>query len=95
MGLKEALDGSDGGLRRQWEEHKVGIGGRVRSLVLERLRMNERAGIVGKWQEVCYTILPGSLFGREMLMAIHKGSRDHGTASLRPRVAKGACKPRR
>ena len=57
LGLKEALDSNDGGLRRQWEEHKVGVGGRVRSLVLERLRMNERAGTVGKWQEVCYTIL--------------------------------------
>jgi ubiquinone biosynthesis protein COQ9 len=52
LGLKEALDGSDGGLRKQWEENKMGVGGRVRSLVLERLRMNERAGTVGKWQEV-------------------------------------------
>lgn len=57
LGLKEALDGSDGGLKRQWEEQKVGVGGRVRSLVLERLRMNERAGVMARWQEVCYIIL--------------------------------------
>ena len=62
LGLKEALDSSDGGLRRQWEEQKVGVGGRVRSLVIERLRMNERAGIVGKWQEVCYVIFLGSVW---------------------------------
>jgi hypothetical protein len=38
--------------RRRWEEGKVGVGGRVRSLVLERLRMNAEAGVVGRWQEV-------------------------------------------
>jgi hypothetical protein len=54
LGLKETLNGSDGGLRSQWEQQKMGVGGRVRSLVLERLRMNEKAGTVGKWQEVCY-----------------------------------------
>jgi ubiquinone biosynthesis protein COQ9 len=57
LGLKETLDGNNGGLKRQWEEQKMGVGGRVRSLVLERLRMNERAGTVGKWQEVCNVTL--------------------------------------
>jgi ubiquinone biosynthesis protein COQ9 len=50
-GLKGAVEG-DEGLRRKWEEGHVGVGGRVRGLVLERLRMNVREGIVGRWTEV-------------------------------------------
>lgn len=61
LGLKDAVagvnlaggEGSSGGLKKVWEEGKVGVGGRVRSLVLERLRMNDRAGVVGRWQQVC------------------------------------------
>jgi hypothetical protein len=55
--LKEVVAGSgEGGLeglRQEWEERKIGVGGRVRGLVVERLRMNARDGIVGRWQEVC------------------------------------------
>lgn len=55
VGLGDVVRGSGDtrGLRKLWEEGKVGVGGRVRSLVLERLRMNERAEIVGRWQQVC------------------------------------------
>jgi ubiquinone biosynthesis protein COQ9 len=59
-GLKERVDGDAigekgvgvNGLRKQWDDGKVGVGGRVRSLVLERLKMNAEAGIVERWQEV-------------------------------------------
>jgi ubiquinone biosynthesis protein COQ9 len=47
---EEKVDG--GSLRRRWEEGKVGVGGRVRGLVLERLRGNVESGVVGRWQEV-------------------------------------------
>ena len=33
------------------EDAKMGVGRKVRSLVLERLRANADAGVVGKWQE--------------------------------------------
>jgi hypothetical protein len=49
--LKDAV--ASEGLSRAWEERKVGVGGRVRGLVVERLRMNARMGVVGRWQEVC------------------------------------------
>jgi ubiquinone biosynthesis protein COQ9 len=52
--LKERVDGVEGreGLRRFWDESKMGVGGRVRGLVLERLKMNVESGIVPRWQEV-------------------------------------------
>jgi len=50
LGLKDVVTG--GGLGKRWEEGRTGIGGRVRGLVLERLRMNSRDGVVGRWQEV-------------------------------------------
>lgn len=57
--LKDRIeDGGEGKrLRDVWEERKVGFGGRVRGLVLERLKGNVESGVVGKWQEVCSTIL--------------------------------------
>jgi ubiquinone biosynthesis protein COQ9 len=70
-GLTERVDGDGigagesgigaGGLRRQWEDGKVGVGGRVKSLILERLRMNAEAGIVGRWQEVRIIITCSSI----------------------------------
>jgi ubiquinone biosynthesis protein COQ9 len=50
LALKDAVTSE--GLGKEWEERKVGVGGRVRGLVVERLRMNARLGIVGRWQEV-------------------------------------------
>lgn len=44
----------DGGLRKVWVDMGLGVGGRVRALVLERLMANGREGIVGRWQEVCF-----------------------------------------
>jgi ubiquinone biosynthesis protein COQ9 len=53
--LKDRIDGGVEGKRLKdvWEERRVGVGGRVRGLVLERLRGNVESGVVGKWQEVC------------------------------------------
>jgi len=53
LALKNAVNGEDetGGLRQIWDERKIGVGGRVRGLVLERLKMNSRAGVVERWQE--------------------------------------------
>jgi ubiquinone biosynthesis protein COQ9 len=42
LGLKERI---------QFPDEKLGVGRRVRSLVLERLRANADAGIVPRWQE--------------------------------------------
>lgn len=50
-------DGGDGGLRKVWDDMGLGVGGRVRGLVLERLRANGREGVVGRWQEVCSSLL--------------------------------------
>jgi hypothetical protein len=47
----------DAGLQQVWDDMKLGVGGRVRGLVLERLRMNCREGVVGRWQEVCLFLL--------------------------------------
>jgi ubiquinone biosynthesis protein COQ9 len=49
----ESLTGEGKSLREAWEERKVGIGGRVRGLVLERLRGNVESDVVRRWQEVC------------------------------------------
>ena len=59
-GLKERIDAGEEGktLRSVWEERKVGVGGRVRGLVLERLKGNVETGIVGRWQEVCLSSSP-------------------------------------
>lgn len=51
--LKDVVEG-EGGLKRVWEERKIGVGGRVRGLLIERLRMNERMGVVGSWQQACF-----------------------------------------
>jgi ubiquinone biosynthesis protein COQ9 len=52
-----ALTGEGRSLREVWEEKKVGVGGRVRGLVLERLRGNAESGVVRRWQEVCDRLL--------------------------------------
>jgi ubiquinone biosynthesis protein COQ9 len=54
--VEEDVRGREGGLRKSWDDGKIGVGGRVRSLVLERLRMNVESGVVGKWQEVRYIL---------------------------------------
>lgn len=57
-GLVEGVGGCEGeGLRKVWDEVGLGVGGRVRGLVLERLKGNVRGGVVGRWQEVCLFIL--------------------------------------
>lgn len=55
LALKGVVNGeeAEGGLSRAWEDGKVGVGGRVRSLILERLRLNAEAGVVQRWPEVC------------------------------------------
>ncbi|TKA83695.1 hypothetical protein B0A55_00265 [Friedmanniomyces simplex] len=42
LGLKDRI---------QFHDEKIGVGRKVRSLVLERLRANVDAGVVGRWQE--------------------------------------------
>ena len=42
LGLKDRI---------QFPDEKIGVGRRVRSLILERLRANADAGIVARWQE--------------------------------------------
>ena len=37
--------------RVQFVDDKIGVGRKVRSLILERLRANADAGVIGKWQE--------------------------------------------
>ncbi|KAE9972444.1 hypothetical protein EG328_004975 [Venturia inaequalis] len=49
--LAGRVHGDAGGLRRVWDDMGLGVGGRVRGLVLERLRANGREGVVGRWQE--------------------------------------------
>lgn len=58
MGLAGRVNGNDanGGLQKVWDDMGLGVGGRVRALVLERLRANSREGVVGRWQEVCSSI---------------------------------------
>jgi ubiquinone biosynthesis protein COQ9 len=51
LALKDAVNG-DEGYGKVWRENEVGIGARVRSLLLERLRMNDEFGVVEKWPEV-------------------------------------------
>lgn len=62
--LKNRLDAGEEGktLRSVWDERKVGVGGRVRELVLERLKGNVESGVVNKWQEV-HSYLNGLLQG--------------------------------
>lgn len=40
------------GLAEVWTESKTGVGLKVRTLLLHRLRMNQEAGVVSKWSEV-------------------------------------------
>lgn len=56
------MDGSVDGksLREVWEQGRMGVGARVRGLVLERLRGNVDSGVVGRWQEVLMLLLPYS-----------------------------------
>jgi ubiquinone biosynthesis protein COQ9 len=54
--VEGGLKGREGGLKTSWDEGKIGVGGRVRSLVLERLRMNAESGVVERWQEVRNTL---------------------------------------
>jgi ubiquinone biosynthesis protein COQ9 len=51
LALKDAVNGEDG-YAKVWQENEAGIEARVRSLLLERLRMNERFGVVEKWTGV-------------------------------------------
>lgn len=39
----------------------MGVGARVKALVLERLRANAERGVVGRWQEVCILPFPAEL----------------------------------
>jgi len=50
--LAGVVDGEGEGLRKRWDEGGLGVGGRVRALVQERLRMNAVAGVVPRWTEV-------------------------------------------
>jgi ubiquinone biosynthesis protein COQ9 len=51
LSLQSSVDGVDG-FARTWDEHKIGVGSRVRSLLLRRLQMNQEAGIIQRWPEV-------------------------------------------
>lgn len=42
--------------RVQFVDEKLGVGRKVRSLVMERLRANAEAGVVGRWQEVSFKV---------------------------------------
>jgi hypothetical protein len=57
MALQGVVNGEgNAGLQQVWDDMKLGIGGRVRGLVLERLMMNSREGVVQRWQEACSTL---------------------------------------
>jgi ubiquinone biosynthesis protein COQ9 len=51
LSLQDSVDG-DHGFAKVWDEQKVGVGSRVRSLLLRRLQMNQEAGIIKRWPEV-------------------------------------------
>jgi ubiquinone biosynthesis protein COQ9 len=51
LALKDAVNGEEG-YAKVWRENEVGIESRVRSLLLERLRMNDEFGVIEKWPEV-------------------------------------------
>jgi ubiquinone biosynthesis protein COQ9 len=43
---------SGNGYAQTWQDGKPGVGSRVRTLMLDRLRMNGEAGVVKRWPEV-------------------------------------------
>jgi ubiquinone biosynthesis protein COQ9 len=51
LALKDLVNGEEG-LAKVWAEKKFGPGRKVRDLLLERLRMNAKAGVVNKLPEV-------------------------------------------
>jgi ubiquinone biosynthesis protein COQ9 len=51
LALQNSVNGENG-YAKTWAENKIGVGSRVRTLLLERLNMNAKAGIVKKWPEV-------------------------------------------
>jgi hypothetical protein len=51
LALKDAVNGEEG-YAKTWRDNDVGVEARVRSLLLERLRMNDEFGVVEKWPEV-------------------------------------------
>jgi len=51
LALQDSVNGENG-FAKSWAEQKTGIGLRVRTLLLERLKMNEKSGVVKKWPEV-------------------------------------------
>jgi ubiquinone biosynthesis protein COQ9 len=56
LALQDLVNDPETGYAKQWAENKVGVGSRVRTLLLDRLRMNGKAEIVHKWPEVSHTI---------------------------------------
>lgn len=80
----------DGGLQKVWDDMGLGVGGRVRALVLERLRANSSEGVVGRWQEVCCSlfihinILTMGYLGESSEANDDTGSSNNGSTLLRP-----------
>jgi ubiquinone biosynthesis protein COQ9 len=72
MALQGAVNGEgNAGLQQVWDDMKLGVGGRVRGLVLERLKMNSRERVVGRWQEVCsilFSIHSSGLWSQKNLL---------------------------
>jgi hypothetical protein len=88
----EALTGEGRPLKEIWEERKIGVGGRVRGLVLERLKGNVESGVVGRWQEVCTSIAIG-LYGPYINTGI--GARNNGPTNLHPTLYHRTVETRR
>jgi ubiquinone biosynthesis protein COQ9 len=51
LALQNSVNGENG-YAKIWAENKIGVGSRVKTLLLERLNMNAKAGIIKKWPEV-------------------------------------------
>jgi ubiquinone biosynthesis protein COQ9 len=66
LALKDIVNGEEG-VGKVWEERKLGPGARVRELLLARLRMNGKAGVVGKWPEVRLIVSISSTFSQRQL----------------------------
>ena len=60
LALQDTVNGENG-YAKSWYENKTGVGSRVRTLLLERLKMNEKAGIISRWPEVSNSFLAFSL----------------------------------
>ena len=79
LALKDAVNGEEG-YAKVWREDEVGIEARVRSLLLERLRMNDQFGVVEKWTEVRTAL-------RSILQSLMRlGTRGHGATRVHPPV---------